>query len=110
MTVTGDDATGFTPRPAIAPRAAGCAISEPPDVVRARLRELSIVFLRPDPHLRAYVPKSWRRAALVAGPLSLLPFATLGVLALRHPAAMACLRRGGDPAQPRWPSSSPSTG
>jgi len=41
-----------------------------------------------------YVPKSWRRAALVAGPLPLLPFATLGVLALRHPAAMAWLREG----------------
>ncbi len=27
-----------------------------------------------------YVPKSWRRAALVVGPLALLPFATLTVL------------------------------
>ena len=27
-----------------------------------------------------YVPKSWRRAAVVVGPLSLLPFATLAVL------------------------------
>ena len=41
-----------------------------------------------------YVPKSWRRAAVVAGPLALLPFATLAVLALRHPAAMAWLREG----------------
>ena len=31
-----------------------------------------------------YVPKSWRRAALVVGPLALLPFATLLVL---YPAA-----------------------
>jgi serine/threonine-protein kinase len=41
-----------------------------------------------------YVPKSWRRAAVVAGPLALLPFTTLGVLALRHPAAMAWLWEG----------------
>ena len=32
-----------------------------------------------------YVPKSWRRAALVVGPLAILPFATLLVLYLRHP-------------------------
>ena len=51
-----------------------------------------------------YVPKSWRRAALVVGPLALLPFATLPVLALRHPAAMAWLGKGWrieyDPAGP----------
>ncbi len=41
-----------------------------------------------------YVPKTWRRAALVAGPLALLPFATLSVLALQHPAAMAWLWEG----------------
>jgi serine/threonine-protein kinase len=41
-----------------------------------------------------YVPKSWRRAALVAGPLALLPFATLSVLCLRHPEAMGWLWRG----------------
>ncbi len=41
-----------------------------------------------------YVPKTWRRAAMVAGPLALLPFATLSVLALQHPAAMAWLREG----------------
>ncbi len=35
-----------------------------------------------------YVPKSWRRAAIVVGPLALLPFATLWVLYLRHPEAM----------------------
>jgi serine/threonine-protein kinase len=38
-----------------------------------------------------YVPKTWRRAALVAGPLALLPFATLSVLYLRHPEAMGWL-------------------
>jgi eukaryotic-like serine/threonine-protein kinase len=41
-----------------------------------------------------YVPKSWRRAALVVAPLSLLPFATLAVLALRHPEAMGWLGDG----------------
>jgi serine/threonine-protein kinase len=41
-----------------------------------------------------YVPKTWRRAALVAGPLALLPFATLAALALRHPEAMGWLGRG----------------
>src|SRR6202007_2861613 len=41
-----------------------------------------------------YVPKSWRRAAVVAGPLALLPFATLGVLALRHPEVRAWLGAG----------------
>ncbi len=41
-----------------------------------------------------YVPKSWRRAAVVAGPLAFLPFATLGVLVLRHPADLAWLWAG----------------
>ena len=35
-----------------------------------------------------YVPKSWRRAALVVGPLALLPFATLLLLYVQHPEAM----------------------
>jgi serine/threonine-protein kinase len=38
-----------------------------------------------------YVPKSGLRAALVVGPLALLPFATLWVLYLRHPEAMGWL-------------------
>ena len=41
-----------------------------------------------------YVPKGWRRAAVVVGPLALLPFATLLVLYLRHPQAMGWLGRG----------------
>ncbi len=41
-----------------------------------------------------YVPKSWRRVAFVVGPLALMPFATLMVLWLRHPEAMAWLERG----------------
>ena len=40
------------------------------------------------------VPKSWRRAALVVGPLAVLPFATLGVLGLWHPEATGWLRQG----------------
>ena len=43
-----------------------------------------------------YVPKSWRRAALVVGPLALLPFATLLALYLRHPEAMGWLGQGVD--------------
>ena len=38
-----------------------------------------------------YVPKSWRRAAVVVLPLSLLPFMPIPVLALRHPEAMGWL-------------------
>jgi eukaryotic-like serine/threonine-protein kinase len=41
-----------------------------------------------------YVPKTWRRAALVVGPLALLPFATLAVLFLQHPETMSWLGRG----------------
>ncbi|MFI5456164.1 MAG: serine/threonine-protein kinase [Isosphaerales bacterium] len=41
-----------------------------------------------------YVPKSWRRAALVTGSLAALPFATLLVLYLRNPEAMGWLERG----------------
>jgi hypothetical protein len=42
-----------------------------------------------------YVPKNWRRAALVVGPLAILPFATLLLLYLRHPGPMAWLGRMG---------------
>ncbi len=41
-----------------------------------------------------YVPKTVRRASLMAWPLALLPFATLSVLVLWHPAAMAWLWQG----------------
>jgi eukaryotic-like serine/threonine-protein kinase len=40
-----------------------------------------------------YVPKNWRHAALVVGPLAILPFATLLTLYLRHPGAMGWLMR-----------------
>jgi serine/threonine-protein kinase len=188
-----DDTRGFTPRPAIAPHVGRPTISEPPAVVRARLRELPTVYIlilsastiwrhaimgqqdatsalsridamvvlalvgviallwsrwpislawlkalelgmvgllagriayvqyrlmlefsRLGDRMLAqltfknvvlltavliltyglYVPKSWRRAALVAGPLALLPFATLAVLAVRHPEPMAWLWEG----------------
>jgi eukaryotic-like serine/threonine-protein kinase len=42
-----------------------------------------------------YVPKNWRRAASVVGPLAILPFATLLALYLRHPGAMGWLVRTG---------------
>jgi serine/threonine protein kinase len=41
-----------------------------------------------------YVPKSWRRVALVTAMLAILPFVTLGVLYLWHPEAMGWLERG----------------
>ncbi len=50
-----------------------------------------------------YVPKSWRRAALVVGPLALLPFATLLVLYVQFPEAMMWLGQGWrrNPSTPR---------
>ncbi len=196
----GDEPGGFTPREAIAPHTGRETVSEPPAVVRARLRELPMIYilmlgiaifsrrtvfasedltlyqfdvalitallgliallwsrwhiplawlkslelgmlgllacrvatvqyrlmldysLRDDPMMAQltmknivlltsililtyglYVPKSWRRAALVAGPLALLPFATLLVLYLRHPDAMTWLGQGWrrNPEMPR---------
>jgi serine/threonine-protein kinase len=41
-----------------------------------------------------YVPKSWRRAALVVGPLAVLPFATLAALVLNHRDSMEWLWKG----------------
>jgi serine/threonine-protein kinase len=41
-----------------------------------------------------YVPKSWRRAALVVVPLAVLPFATLAVLVLKHRDSMEWLWKG----------------
>lgn len=41
-----------------------------------------------------YVPKSWRRAALVVGPLALLPFAILLLLTVMHPEVMGWLGKG----------------
>ena len=42
-----------------------------------------------------YVPKSWRRAALVVGPLALLPFATLLVLPCGTPRRWSGWGKGG---------------
>jgi serine/threonine-protein kinase len=66
------------------------------DVMRAQLVLKNIVLLTAILILTygLYIPKSWRRAAVVVGPLALLPFATLAVLALRHSAAMAWLEDG----------------
>jgi tRNA A-37 threonylcarbamoyl transferase component Bud32 len=186
-----DDTAGFTPRPAIAHQTPRLSISEPPEVVRSRLRELPMIYVLMlviatvwrravlpihDPDLlpidvgiilalvamiallssrwpislarlkvlelamvgvmasrlavvqyrlmltyslrddrmmaqltmknvvfltsvliltyALYVPKSWRRAALVVGPLALLPFAILGVMIWQFPDAMAWLWEG----------------
>jgi serine/threonine-protein kinase len=186
-----DETGGFTPRQAIAPQVGRQTIAEPPDVVRARLRELPMVYIlilaasalwrhavlgQEEPALSRvdvavvlalvgliallwsrwpiplaglkalelamigllagriafvqyrlmlefslrgdkmmaqltfknvvlltavliltyglYVPKSWRRAAIVVGPMALLPFATLALLALRHPEAMEWIFEG----------------
>jgi tRNA A-37 threonylcarbamoyl transferase component Bud32 len=66
------------------------------DTMMAQLRLKNVVLLTSILILThgLYVPKTWRRAALVVGPLALLPFATLLVLSLVHPEAMGWLRRG----------------
>ncbi len=46
------------------------------------------------PSYGLYVPKNWRRAALVVGPLAMLPFATLAFVFLRHRDAMSWLGNG----------------
>ena len=46
------------------------------------------------PSYGLYVPKNWRRAAIVVGPLALLPFATLLLLYVRHPGAMSWVLTG----------------
>jgi serine/threonine-protein kinase len=191
MPAPAEPAGGFTPRQAIAPPSVRPTVVEPPDVVRARLRELPMVYIlivigsalwrravlgQDDPTLNhndaftivalaglvallwsrwpiplgwlkalelgmigllagravaveyrvilgfsmrgdkmmaqlcfknvvllisvliltygLYVPKSWRRSAVVVGPLALLPFATLGLLAVRYPEAMKWLWDG----------------
>jgi eukaryotic-like serine/threonine-protein kinase len=66
------------------------------DLLRAQLVLKNIVLLTAVLILTygLYVPKSWRRAAIVVGPLALVPFATLAVLVLRHPEATAWLGDG----------------
>ncbi len=66
------------------------------DVMMAQLTMKNVVLLTSVLILTygLYVPKSWQRAALVVGPLALLPFATLLVLSLRYPEAMMWLHQG----------------
>jgi serine/threonine-protein kinase len=66
------------------------------DMMMAQMAVMNVVLLTAVLILTygLYVPKTWHRAAVVTGPLALLPFATLSVLALRHPAAMAWLWEG----------------
>ncbi len=53
------------------------------------------------PSYGLYVPKNWRRAAVVVGPLALLPFVTLLFVYLRHPGTMSWLLRGAGEARAR---------
>ncbi len=66
------------------------------DRMMAQLTMKNIVLLTSILILTAglHVPKSWRRAALMVGPLSLLPFATLLVLYVQYPQAMGWLEQG----------------
>ena len=66
------------------------------DVMMAQLTMKNIVLLTSVLILTygLYVPKSWRRAALVVGPLALLPFATLLALAVGHPHELRWLWEG----------------
>lgn len=55
------------------------------------------------PSYGLYVPKNWRLAAAVVGPLAVLPFATILALYLGHPEAMDWLRHGWKSSQtPRF--------
>ena len=54
-----DDTGGFTPKAAIAPQAPRHPISEPESVVRARLRELPMIYI-----LILAIAIFWRRAVL----------------------------------------------
>jgi serine/threonine-protein kinase len=54
-----DEVGGFTPREAIAPHTARRTVSEPPAVVRARLRELPIIYI-----LILGIANFWRHAVL----------------------------------------------
>src|SRR5262249_45697106 len=67
-----------------------------PDVMMAQLTLKNVVLLIAVLILTygLYVPKSWRRAAVVVGPLAVLPFATLSVLALQYPEEMKWLWLG----------------
>jgi serine/threonine-protein kinase len=66
------------------------------DVMMAQLTLKNVVLLTSVMILTfgLYVPKSWRRAALVVGPLALLPLATLAVLAVQYPLATGWLWEG----------------
>jgi serine/threonine-protein kinase len=75
------------------------------DQMMAQLTMKNIVLLTSILILTAglHVPKGWRRAALMVGPLAFSPFATLLVLYIQNPEAMAWLGEGWskDPTTPR---------
>src|SRR5262249_1998282 len=66
------------------------------DVMLAQLTLKNVVLLQAVLILTygLYVPKSWRRTAWVVGPLAVLPFAILALLALVDPVAMNWLWAG----------------
>src|SRR5262249_21088223 len=91
-----NDTGGFTPRAAIAPTMARHSICEPPAVVRARLRELPMIYI-----LMLGIAIFWRRAVLGNQDLTLsqvdvaIILALLGILALlwsRWPISLAWLK------------------
>ena len=91
-----DDTGGFTPRAAIAPHAPRHSISEPRSVVRARLRELPMIYI-----IMLAVAIFWRRAFLGSEDLTLyqidvaIILALVGIIALlfsRLPISLAWLK------------------
>jgi hypothetical protein len=71
------------------------SLSHDPTMAQFTLKNVVLLTAILIPSYGLYVPKNWRRAALVVGPLALLPFVTLLVAYVRHPDAMAWLGRGG---------------
>ena len=71
------------------------SVCHDPTMAQFTLKNVVLLTAMLIPSFGIYVPKNWRHAALVVGPLALLPFATLLVLSLRHPDAMAWLGSGG---------------
>jgi hypothetical protein len=71
-----------------------CSLREDPMMAQFILKNVVLLTAILIPSFGLYVPKTWRRAALVGLPLAFLPFATLLVLYLRHPGAMGWLGQG----------------
>jgi serine/threonine-protein kinase len=72
----------------------GHSLREDPMMAQITMKNVVLMFSILILTSAIYVPKSWRRAALIVGPLAVLPFATLLLLYLRHPEALAWLGHG----------------